>query len=97
MILCSCNLLTSDDLRAAAQVLRDADPDRPVTPRRLFQAVGMRPNCGSCVDALRRTLQEWGFPATCPEPLATIAEMEWPPGHGVDWRIETESDGWEPV
>ena len=74
MILCSCNLLTSADLRAAAKTLREADPGRPVTPRRLFQSLGVRPQCGNCLDALRHTLIEWGFPTTCPEPLASIAD-----------------------
>lgn len=74
MILCSCNLLTSADLKAAAQSLRASDPSRPVTPSRLFELLGVRPQCGNCVDALRHTLAEWGFPGTCPEPLATIAD-----------------------
>ncbi len=73
MILCSCNVLTSTSLRAAAQALQDADPSRPVTPGRVFHAVGARPQCGSCIELVRKSLQEWGFPLTCPEPLASIA------------------------
>jgi bacterioferritin-associated ferredoxin len=73
VILCSCNVLSSTALRTAAERLRTADPALPVTPGRVFQALGVRPQCGSCVELVRRMLRDWGFPATCPEPLATIA------------------------
>ena len=74
MILCSCNLLTSADLKDAAKTLKESDPARPVTPRRLFQSLEVRPQCGNCLDALRHTLAEWGYPGTCPEPLASLAD-----------------------
>lgn len=76
MILCSCNLLTSADLKAAAQSLRESDPSQPVTPIRLFQSLGVKPQCGNCLDALCQTLAGWGFIGTCPEPLAGQAEGE---------------------
>jgi len=80
MILCSCNVLSSADLKATAERLRDANPSVPVTPGRVFLALGVRPQCGSCVDLVRRLLRDWGFPATCPEPLASIATDELPDG-----------------
>ena len=74
MILCSCNLLSSADLRSVAEALRKAEPALPVTQGRVFQAMGVRPQCGGCVELVRSTLRDWGFPATCPEPLASIAD-----------------------
>ena len=76
MIICSCNVLTSAGIRAAAEKLRDEEPTRPVTPGRVFLALGARPQCGSCVELVRQSLREWGFPLTCPEPLSTIADEE---------------------
>lgn len=73
MILCSCNVLVAAEMRRVAEELRDAEPDRPVTPRRVFQALGARPQCGSCIELVRKTLMAWGFAQTCPEPLASSA------------------------
>lgn len=73
MIICSCNVLSSAAIRAAAEKLREEDPARPVTPGRVFLALGARPQCGSCIELVRKSLREWGFPLTCPEPLASIA------------------------
>lgn len=61
-------------MRAAATRLQDDDPARPITPGRVFLALGARPQCGSCVELVRRMLRDWGFPPTCPEPLASIAD-----------------------
>ena len=72
MILCSCNLLSGARLREAAEQLQERRPDMPVTTGRVFQEIGVKPQCGSCVDLVRRVPIEWGFPATCPEPLASI-------------------------
>jgi len=74
MIICSCNVLSSAAIRAAAERLRDEDPTRPVTPGRVFLALGARPQCGSCIELVRKSLREWGFPLTCPEPLSSIAD-----------------------
>jgi bacterioferritin-associated ferredoxin len=70
MILCSCTLLTRAAILAAAQSLVAADPMRAVTPGRIFRVLGVRPNCGSCVDVIRALLRDSGMPMTCPEPLA---------------------------
>jgi bacterioferritin-associated ferredoxin len=70
MILCSCNVLTKTAILAAAEALVAADPLRPVTPGRVFRVLGVRPNCGSCVDLIRAMLRDFGLPMTCPEPLA---------------------------
>ena len=97
MILCSCNVLSSADLRAAAESLHKADESRPVTPRLVFRALGARPQCGSCIELLRRTLQDWGFPATCPEPLVSIAEAGDGDAEGGKWAEVLSSVEGDPV
>lgn len=89
MILCSCNVLSSADLKATAERLRAGNPSIPVTPGRVFLALGVRPQCGSCIDLVRRMLRDWGFPATCPEPLASIAADE---SGGKSAKTEEEWD-----
>lgn len=73
MILCSCNLLTRANIQAAADALVLADPTRPVTVGRVFLALGVKPQCASCVEMIRRMLRDFGLPITCPEPLASVA------------------------
>lgn len=74
MILCSCNTLATSEMRAAAERLRSETPSLPVSPGRVFHALGARPQCGTCITLIRQTLMEWGFEQTCPEPLASIAD-----------------------
>jgi bacterioferritin-associated ferredoxin len=74
MIVCSCNVLTSARVRAAALALAAEDPVRPITPGRLFRRLGARPNCGSCFTTIRQIIADAGLVFTCPEPLATVAE-----------------------
>lgn len=74
MIVCSCNVLTRARIRAAAEALAAEDPFRPITPGRLFRALGARPNCGTCFSTIRTIVAEAGLAFTCPEPLASVAE-----------------------
>jgi bacterioferritin-associated ferredoxin len=74
MIVCSCNVLTSACIRAAAIALAAEDPLRPITPGRLFRRLGARPNCGTCFTTIRHIIADAGLAFTCPEPLASVAE-----------------------
>lgn len=74
MIVCSCNVLTKSRIRAAAEALAAEDPFRPITPGRLFRALGARPNCGTCFATIRSIIADAGLAFTCPEPLASVAE-----------------------
>lgn len=76
MILCSCNVLTRKRIVAAAEALVAEDPTRPVTPGRIFKALGGRPQCGTCFPLIREMLADTGILITCPEPLASGAEEE---------------------
>jgi bacterioferritin-associated ferredoxin len=76
MIVCSCNVLTRARILSAATALADADPLRPITPGRLFRAMGARPQCGTCFSFIRTIISEAGLTFTCPEPLASVAEED---------------------
>ena len=85
MIVCSCNVLTRARILAAATELARADPGRPVSPGRLFRALGARPQCGTCFASVRKIVAEAGISFTCPEPLASVAEL-------VDMEDDTAFD-----
>jgi bacterioferritin-associated ferredoxin len=74
MIVCSCNVLTRARIQATAEALAAEDPFRPITPGRLFRALGARPNCGTCFSLIRTIVADAGLTFTCPEPLASVAE-----------------------
>ena len=74
MIVCSCNVLTKARILATAEAFAAADPLRPITPGRLFRALGARPNCGACFPTIRSIVAAAGLAFTCPEPLARVAE-----------------------
>ena len=76
MIVCSCNVLTGDRILAAAETLAREDSGRPVTPGRLFRALGARPQCGTCFPTVRRIVADAGIAFTCPEPLASVADED---------------------
>ncbi len=76
MIVCSCNVLTRNRILAAAELLARDEPQRPVTPGRLFRALGARPQCGTCFVTVRRIVADAGIAFTCPEPLASVADVD---------------------
>ena len=52
MIVCSCNVLTDQELRRAARDLQ-AGPDGVIpTPGAVFRALGKRPRCGGCFGSI---------------------------------------------
>jgi bacterioferritin-associated ferredoxin len=74
MIVCSCSVLTDKRVVAVAEALAREDPLRPLTPGRIFRALGARPQCGTCFSVIRTLVAEDGLVFTCPEPLASEAE-----------------------
>ncbi|WP_137392009.1 (2Fe-2S)-binding protein [Rhodoligotrophos defluvii] len=49
MYVCSCNVITSLEIKRAIAELRTADPMRVLTPGLIYRAIGYRPKCGSCL------------------------------------------------
>ncbi len=49
MIVCSCNMITSQDVADAVSALRTDDPLVVLTPGLIYCQLGKRPSCGSCL------------------------------------------------
>ena len=48
MIVCSCTLITSEDIAEAVAELRTEDPLVVLTPGLIYRRLGKRPSCGNC-------------------------------------------------
>ncbi len=58
MIICSCNVLSDEQLRKAAEEMR-ADPKGKLpTPGAVFRHLGCRPRCGSCFPSVIDIIHE---------------------------------------
>ena len=49
MIICSCSMITSEDVHEAVSALRTKDPFVVLTPGLIYRELGKRPQCGSCL------------------------------------------------
>ncbi|MEM7191469.1 MAG: (2Fe-2S)-binding protein [Pseudomonadota bacterium] len=49
MIICSCTLLSSEDIHRAVAELRTRDPLVVLTPGLIYKALGRQPQCGCCM------------------------------------------------
>ena len=49
MIVCSCTMITSDDIAEAVVELRTEDPLVVLTPGLIYRRLGKRPSCGNCL------------------------------------------------
>ena len=49
MIVCSCTLITSEDIAEAVAELRTEDPLVVLTPGLIYRRLGKRPSCGNCL------------------------------------------------
>jgi bacterioferritin-associated ferredoxin len=50
MFVCSCNLITCEDIRHAVASIRAASPDAPLNATVIYKALGKRPRCGNCLE-----------------------------------------------
>ena len=55
MIVCSCNVLTDDDVRAA---VNSAAPGVPRTARQIYGCLGCSAECGRCARTIKTILTE---------------------------------------
>ncbi len=49
MIVCSCTMITSQDIAEAVSALRTEDPLVVLTPGVIYRRLGKRPSCGNCL------------------------------------------------
>ena len=49
MIVCSCSMISSEDIHEAVASLRTKDPFVVLTPGLIHRVLGKRPQCGSCL------------------------------------------------
>lgn len=49
MIVCHCATISSQEIRAAVDWMRAADPDTIITPGKIYRALGKRADCGGCL------------------------------------------------
>ena len=49
MIICSCSMISAEDVHQAVAALRTKDPYVVLTPGLIYRTLGKRPQCGSCL------------------------------------------------
>lgn len=58
MIVCHCQSITDQDIRAAVDWMRAADPATLITPGKVYRALGKRADCGGCMPLFLDTLRQ---------------------------------------
>jgi bacterioferritin-associated ferredoxin len=56
MIVCSCTMITSDDIAEAVAELRTEDPLVVLTPGLIYRRLGKRPSCGNCLPLISKLM-----------------------------------------
>ena len=56
MIVCSCNMITSEDIAEAVSSLRTEDPFVVLTPGTIYRRLGKRPSCGNCLPLISKLM-----------------------------------------
>lgn len=54
MIVCSCNVLSDNDVRACL----NPGPDCPRTPAQVYRCLGCSPECGHCARTIRAIMDQ---------------------------------------
>ena len=57
MIICHCQSITDQEIRAAVDWMRAADADTVITPGRIYRALGKRADCGGCMPLFLATMR----------------------------------------
>ena len=63
MIVCSCNVVSTREIYAMVETLVAEDRDVVLTPGMIYRALGVRPQCGTCLRNVADLIH-----ATPPEP-----------------------------
>jgi bacterioferritin-associated ferredoxin len=56
MIVCSCTMITSDDIAEAVSAIRTAQPFAVLTPGLIYRQLGKRPSCGNCLPLVTKLM-----------------------------------------
>ena len=56
MIVCSCSMITSQDVADAVTSLRTTDPFVVLTPGLIYRHLGKRPSCGGCLPLITKLM-----------------------------------------
>jgi bacterioferritin-associated ferredoxin len=54
MIVCSCNVLSDQEIRSVI----DSAPERPATANQVYGCLGCSPQCGRCARTIRKIMDE---------------------------------------
>ena len=57
MIICSCEIISDDDVHSAIEWMRSSDPAAIITPGKIYHALGKAPNCGGCMKLFVATMR----------------------------------------
>ena len=58
MIVCSCAVISSDDIHRTIAWMRAASPDTIITPGKVYRALGKSPECGGCIALFVATMRQ---------------------------------------
>ncbi len=58
MIVCSCAVITSDEIHRTIAWMRAASPDTIITPGKVYRALGKTPDCGGCIALFVATMRQ---------------------------------------
>ena len=56
MIVCSCSMISAEDVAKAVTALRTADPLVVLTPGLIYRHLGKRPSCGGCLPLISKLM-----------------------------------------
>lgn len=77
MIVCSCTMITAEDVADAVTAIRTADPLVVLTPGLIYRFLDKRPSCGSCLPLITKLMvayDEEGLSASGPGARLGIEE-----------------------
>ncbi len=57
MIICHCQNISDQDIDAAIDWMRAADPETLITPGKIYRALGKAADCGSCMPLFLSTMR----------------------------------------
>lgn len=58
MMICHCQRISSNDIAAAIDWMRAADPDTIITPGKIYHALGKAADCGGCMPLFLSNMRE---------------------------------------